>query len=170
MRPSAILIPLAAIAGMLAAALYFALGSHDRTDTVPDDNSHVPALAGVPATPADSGKTEQLPTDMAQLVRSEPRNPEWAPKSEAVIRANMAKLPYIDTDGPLKIVCASTICEVSGLAPGMLAERDLGQFWALLQSPIVQAPLSKSGLQMAGASFGRPGRPRAFLMYYRLGV
>lgn len=170
MRPSAILIPLVAIAALVAAALYFALGDNDRTSAVPGGNSQVPARAAAPLAPADSGETENLPTDMAQLVRSEPRNPEWAPRSEASIRASMIKLPYIDVDGPLKVLCASTICEVSGSAPKMLAEKDLGQFWALLQSPIVQAPLAKSGLQIGGASFGRPGNPRAFAIYYRLGV
>lgn len=170
MRPSAILIPLVAIAALFAVALYFALGDNDHTAVASDDDSQVPTLAAAPSVPAHRGETETLPTDMAQLVRSEPRSPEWAAKSEASIRGSMIKVPYVDVDGPLKVVCASTICEVSGSAPKMLAEKDLGQFWALLQSPIVQGPLAKGGLQIGGASFGQPGNPRGFVMYYRLGV
>lgn len=170
MRPSAILIPLVAIAALLAAALYFALGDNDRTAAVADGNGQVPTLAAAPPVPAGSAAMESLPTDMAQRVRSEPRNREWAAKSEASIRGSMIKVPYIDVDGPLKILCASTICEVSGSAPKMLAEKDLGQFWALLQNPIVQEPLAKGGLQIGGASFGRPGNPRGFVLYYTLGV
>lgn len=170
MRPSAILVPLGFAAGLMAAALYIVLHGDDSPVQPPNGNSQAPALAAAQPAPAAGAGTESPPADMGQLVRSEPRNPEWAPKSEAAIRASMIKLPYIDLDGPLKVMCASTICEVSGSAPKMLAEKDLGQFWGLLQSPIVQASLGKGGLQMGGASFGRPGNPRAFVIYYRLGV
>lgn len=170
MRPSAILVPLGFAAGLMAAALYMILHGDDGPVQPPDGNSQAPSLAAAQPAPAAGAEAENLPADLGQLVRSEPRNPEWAPKSEAAIRASMIKLPYIDLDGPLKVMCASTICEVSGSAPKMLAEKDLGQFWGLLQSPIVQASLGKAGLQMGGASFGRPGNPRAFVIYYRLGI
>lgn len=170
MRRSMILIPLAALAALIAAALYYALGDNDHSVAAPDSSDRAGIPEAVQSAPNAGPETEGLPTDMAHLVRSEPRNPEWAPKSEAAIRASMIKLPYIDVDGPLKIMCASTVCEVSGSAPKMLAEKDLGQFWALLQSPIVQASLTKGGLQLGGASFGRPGNPRAFVIHYRLGI
>ncbi len=170
MRPSAILVPLAVASGLVAAALYISLHGDDDPVQPSDGSGQAPALVAAQPAPAAGAGTESPPADMGQLVRSEPRNPEWASKSEAAIRASMVKLPYIDLGGPMKIVCASTICEVSGSAPTMLAEKDLGQFWGLLQSPVVQASLSKGGLQMGGASFGRPGNPRAFVIYYRLGI
>jgi len=52
-------------------------------------------------------------------VVGERRDSQWAPEAEDALRARMAQVPDLDGDDhPLKILCATTACEVTGRLSG----------------------------------------------------
>lgn len=171
MKRSTIFALAAAVTVIGAATLYLGSGGEGEGEGTDNavaavDGSWDPSLAmsGIKA-PENTGN----PADLSALVREEPRDAAWAGRSEAAIQASMNRVPFMDVSGPLDIRCSTSVCEVSGSAPDVLQGNDLGQYWGLLQSAIVQKPLAKNGLEMAGASYGRPGNPHAFIIYFRRG-
>lgn len=158
------------VATVLAGAiLYVAFGRGNdgpsETDASKAGYVQLPAMTiSRPAAPPKA--VADLPQNLAESVRAELRDADWAPKSEKSIRATVGRLPFMDMGGTAHVYCAASICELSGSAPDMLSEKDLVQFWALLRSSIVLAPLARDGLEMGSASFGRPDNPRAYVLYF----
>ena len=129
--------------------------------------------------PLIGGPVERFPqpADFHAKVRAEPRDSDWATRTESAIRARLLQIPLIGKDGnALRITCARTICEIAGTvavpssnegledptAPHNIAIRDL-------QVAPLPDDLAKIGLKSESASFtGSKGKPErsVFLVYY----
>ena len=101
------------------------------------------------------------------MLRGEGRDEAWATRSEAMLRAEFARLPGMDRGSrPIAINCGTTLCEVSGDNDD---PRDglNGNRMKSLQDPELDAMLSRRGYDNKGVMFG-PGRTgEAFLGYYQ---
>ena len=131
------------------------------------------------AEPLIGGPLERFkqPADLHAQVRSELRDPEWAPRMEKAIKARVLKIPLIGKDGnELRVTCAATLCEIAGsiVAPQSMAEREdpRSQFSKTIQDlqvPPLPDDLARLGLKSESGSFtGAKGKPdrSVFLLYY----
>src|SRR5260221_9441456 len=67
------------------------------------------------------------PADLHARVRAETRDPDWAPRTEAAVRARLLQIPVVGKDGnTLRVICAATLCEFAGTLIG--TEQPLEQY------------------------------------------
>jgi DNA-binding CsgD family transcriptional regulator len=104
---------------------------------------------------------------LAGQVRSETRDPAWAPRAEAALQAWYRGIAHVGT--PLTATCAATVCEVRGsIMPGV-SEADRSATWRALQAE-PGAAIGKAGLRDR-AWFGirtseTPGEPDRFILLW----
>lgn len=128
------------------------------------------AQAGTPTIPNDANLQAALPDpDLApralyERIRAEPRDAEWAARSERSIKAAMTPVPYIRQDD-LRVSCASTLCEIRGTMPEGLTNDNANVGMEELQGEKLHNTLVKAGLQTATASFGGGNGAQSFTIY-----
>jgi DNA-binding CsgD family transcriptional regulator len=127
--------------------------------------------------PLIAGSLERFPqpADLHAQLRSQKRDPNWAPRMEIVIRARLVEVPLVGKNGnALRVTCARTLCEIAGTVITTKDEADdqnspSNRTIQALQVPPLPDDLSKAGLKNEGDSFfsgnGKPDRI-AFLLYY----
>jgi DNA-binding CsgD family transcriptional regulator len=110
-------------------------------------------------------------------VRSEARDPSWASPTERSLQTIFSAIPHVGADGNyLRVICASTVCEVAGtLDPSFAATESAG--WAELNratmtelNPHALEPETKrlrlvSPFAIEGTTPEEPARWR-FLFYF----
>jgi hypothetical protein len=155
-------------ASIIGAALFYVLisGSRKAGGADASNEQYVQLVESVAASKPPSSETAAQSAAMEDDVRSEPRDAVWADSRERSIRNAVGRLPFMDMAGQVRVLCATTICEVSVVAPDTLGPEHMRQFWALLQSSVVLGPLAKEGLKFRSASIGRNGDPHAILLYF----
>jgi hypothetical protein len=104
------------------------------------------------------------PRALYKRVRTEPRDEEWAARSERNIRAALAPIPYISPNS-LRVSCGSTLCEVRGIMPKDLSMENMNVAMQALQGEKLRQPLAEAGLQQQMASFGGGGGTPGFTIY-----
>jgi hypothetical protein len=165
------ILALTAAAGLATAVIYFrSTGDAPQSSgvvIVQGANAVAAQPAAAPPASASIDAMLDSPEGQHQLVRSEARDAAWASRSEASIKTSLENVPFLGVDGSLQTVCATSLCEVSGEVPAAVTEPELAQYWQLLQGAPVRDGLSKQGLEMRSAQFGRPGNPRAFSLYFK---
>ena len=100
-------------------------------------------------------------------LRGEGRDKAWATRSEAMLRAEIARMPGMDKGRrPIAINCGTTLCEIAG----DLADADRGvngQRMSSVGDAALQAMLWRRGYHSLGTTYG-PGRTGdAFVSYYQ---
>jgi DNA-binding CsgD family transcriptional regulator len=117
------------------------------------------------------------PAALHAQVRTESRDPYWAPRTEEAIRARALQIPVIGKGGnTLRVTCASKICEIAGSIrmPGNMTEEydpklPESRAQSALQTPPFVDDISKLGLKNeAGLFTGAKGdkNQAIFLLYY----
>lgn len=113
----------------LAAAL---LAPAPQTVPVPD-----PLLDGV------IGKAETTAPRLHERVRAEKRDAAWAPPAEATLRTAYADIPGVSGE-PLRVICAATLCEVTGTITAQ-GEKDVNATMQALQGTSLAGELRAQG-------------------------
>ena len=117
------------------------------------------------------------PAALHAQVRAESRDPSWASKTEAAIRARALQIPLIGKDGnTLRITCASKLCEIAGsihMPKKAQAEFDPkspeSRAQTALQTPPFVDDISKLGLKNESGLFtGTKDKDDqiVFILYY----
>ena len=134
------------------------------TPTVPSSNA--------PSDPVKAMLAQDGPraSDLRRQLAAEERDPDWAPQMERRVRARYAAVRFVDGgENPLSVTCGSTLCEVSGMFPVNLSERDLNASMTDIQTKTA-FDITKLGLKSATGMFGSPPniKPRrnAFVLYW----
>lgn len=100
-------------------------------------------------------QTGPEPATLHAQVRSEPRDAEWASRTEQAIRARTLQIPPIGKNGnALRVTCATKLCEIAGsirtphVSPGEYDPKSPGSraLSALQGSPFTDE-ISKLGLK-----------------------
>jgi hypothetical protein len=106
------------------------------------------------------------PSALYKRVRAEPRDVDWAPRSERNITAALTAVPYVNVDD-LRVSCASTLCEVRGAMPEGLSIENANVAMEAIQGQKLQSALDSTGLKPALITFGGGARAhaRTFTMY-----
>jgi len=162
--------PQMGVYAMLAFFLVAAAGAAAlMSQAQPRDNA-VDPLIGAPIVTAPD------PAALHAKVRSEPRDPVWAPRMEAAIRERVMQIPVLGKNGNiLRVTCASSLCEIAGTmtwpsSRPKLYDPKLPQNEA--QSALQDAPfrndLAKLGLKEEAGTFisGKAPDTSAFLLYW----
>jgi hypothetical protein len=134
--------------------------------------SRSPVLAPVPTgdllgTLSPDRRNAQSADALAHLVATEKRDPDWAGGSEAAIQERMGSLAYIGGHRPLRVYCAATVCEVSGLAEPDGETGSMDTIWEALEHETAGDELGYYGLERIATRFGTSSAPGAFTLYYR---
>lgn len=142
------------------------------------DSPVVSGVAVSAATPAVSvfseHRAQDTPPDLDKLqmlVRNEPRDLRWAPLAEENLKSEYyTVLANSGSERTLKIICATTLCEVTGLiAVGSLPDQ-ASQTLAMVQDQKLSEAVFKLGFRKDGVFSVRndPATPRQmkFTSYY----
>lgn len=116
------------------------------------------------------------PADLHARVRTEQRDPAWAPKMENAIQARLMSMPLVGKDGnALRVTCGATLCEIAGtlLTPSKAEQADQNSQFNrtvnALQVPPLTDDLMHLGLKVESGTFtsakGKPDRA-VYLLYY----
>lgn len=119
------------------------------------------AVAGSPADRQDD------PRQLYAMVRSEPRDTVWANSSEALIKDSLGAVPYLGRGSPFEVTCATTVCEVTGVAAAGAQPETIQRAWDSLRPTINTSLIVGHGLQSTAATFGSGHSLHAFTIYYR---
>ena len=126
------------------------------------------AQAGDPILGRFAGGAERHPSLLYGHVRSEPREPEWAPRAEAALKARYESLVNSGRVEDLRVLCASTICEVAGAIVGKNPD-GINSTMREIQNRELAEPLAQTGLTNQSAMFGsRPNSRQAVFATYWL--
>ncbi len=88
-------------------------------------------------------------------LKSEPRDPIWAPASERLLNRQYATIPYIGGKGRLlDIYCATDNCVVIGDLPRNTGRREVGTAMSALQSIDLIEAMMAQGFKDNGTGFG----------------
>lgn len=102
-----------------------------------------------------------------ERVRAETRDAPWAARAEAAIKARYAPSSSSGQVENVRVICASTVCEMAGLIGGG-GENDVDVAMQTLQDHRFEARLDEIGLKRQGARFvSRPNSDEtAFAIYW----
>jgi hypothetical protein len=107
------------------------------------------------------------PRTLYTKIRSQPRDRDWAVRSERAIGAALAAIPNLAVNQPVRVSCAATLCEVNGgFAPGLNQEQENEAALALQGGPFHDA-LVRSGLEPYAGHFGATERGGRYSLYFR---
>lgn len=159
------------VLAMMSFLLVAAAGAAAMMSQAPVVSNTIDPLIGEPL------RTSPDPAALHARVRSERRDPEWAPRVESAVRARLLQMPVIGKEGnALRVICATELCELAGTItwPDPLPKEgfeDLPQNQAqhALQDVPLADDLAKLGLKSeAGLFTGGKGKPErsVFLLYY----
>ena len=109
------------------------------------------------------------PRALHAKLRQETRDAEWASRAEGAIKLQLAKVPYIGGVENSSIRCASTVCEINGVAPPDLANANINSAWQALQGNDLRDELRKQGLVSASSIFGSNNGKATYTLYYKRG-
>ena len=91
----------------------------------------------------------------------EERDDAWASKTEAALDTRIAPIPNI---GPIKVKCASTLCQVAGwIGPGDSSQIDTAM--QVLQGPAFRNDAAKLGLEAQAAWFSGDRQRTSFVIF-----
>lgn len=156
---------------MVALFLVVAAGTASLLSQAPAAKIEIDPLLGAPLPKFTD------PAEWHAKVRSEGRDPQWAPGTETKLRERVLQIPLIGKAGnELRVLCASTLCEIAGtvVVPAPKSEQEdqkspFNQAIKGLQVSPLPDDLAKLGLKSEGATFtsakGKPDRS-VFLVYY----
>lgn len=150
--------PIVMIALLLTAAAAAAL-----TFTTPTAPSPAAQDASIDAFFPDNAHDARR---LVALVRSETRDPAWAPIAEAAL---LAQLGAVAGEGaPLSVTCAATVCAVTGSLPASLSDPQKSAAVQALQDVGSGDTLGKAGLKSREwfGIRGAPGEPERFAMLW----
>ncbi|MFL6758230.1 MAG: hypothetical protein ACJ8EG_11760, partial [Sphingomicrobium sp.] len=118
---------------------------------------------------------DDSPARLHQRIRAEQRDPAWAPVTEQALHTVYSRVEHVGgPNNPLRIMCATTLCEVAGTIDAPASKTDeeslrtpLNRTLQALQGKLLQDDLAKSGLEHVSGFFGggKPGQT-AFLQYW----
>ncbi len=109
---------------------------------------------------------EMEPKALYVKVRREPRDSNWASAEERAIRYELAKIPYIGGEQPPRILCATSVCEVSGATVKGLPDANANVTWTSLQSVGFRDALAKQNLTQVAGIFGGGGKEASTYTLY----
>ena len=102
-------------------------------------------------------------TSPAAALRIEGRDATWAGPTEAALQRRIASFSFID--GSAEITCAVSVCVISGSTQANTTE-DVKLMWQELQQ-FSESETLPAGLISTAASYGQPGAPYRFTLYFR---
>lgn len=107
------------------------------------------------------------PRTLYTKIRSQPRDREWATRSERAIGAALAAIPNLGGNEQVRVSCAATLCEVTGgFAPGLGQEQENAAALALQGGSFHEA-LAPFGLEPYAGHFGAAERGSRYSLYFR---
>ena len=116
------------------------------------------------------GRSNDNPSDFRDRFLAETRDDSWAAATERAARARYAAIPGLAHDASLRVVCASTICQVSGHSVPGGDEAEQNKALAALQGAALITEFGALGLQreaVAVKGVGTKGVPAfAFVSYW----
>jgi len=143
----------------------------DAPPAAPPGGSAISVEAGmapIPIAPTrENGKRAEAGT---LLVAYEKRDRSWAARSETAIQTLMRGIPYVGGSHYLKIKCAASACEVSGVADADTATGSMKPVWEALEHDTAGAQLRAQGLERTAAIFDTGRSGDEFRIYYRRAV
>lgn len=107
------------------------------------------------------------PRQLYALVRSEPRDAVWANFSERLVRESLGSVPDVGRGAPLEVTCATSVCEVTGVAAAGAPPEAIRRAWEALRGAVDTPLIAGNGLHYAAATFGSGHSLHDFTIYYR---
>lgn len=140
-----------------------ALSPAPTTATTLPSQDHVARLRGIM-------KAFPQQKAMFETLRSERRDPQWAPRSEAMLTALYGAMPYAGEAGrTLDIYCGSINCVAMGDLPAHNLHGEVNQAMAAMQSIDLTRSLMAKGYTPNGSAFGpsTTDNRQMFVTFYR---
>jgi DNA-binding CsgD family transcriptional regulator len=163
-RKGRIVMPLILIGGLAAAlvTLQAERGGNpaNRATQIPPDPLVVSVL---PAAPDVS--------ELHDFVRKEARDVSWADRTEAELRSGYSAIPHMTDDGPVRVICSTSLCEVAAVLPDdkrMTKAENLTFYRDLATNPFFDR-MEKLGLKQQMSSMGgsnAKGSRKVFVAYW----
>lgn len=136
----------AIIAGVAAAALLLQ-GTPERAPGAGAAASD-PLLGGLVAGTSDH------PSRLHGLLRAEERDARWAPAIETALKQRYARIPGIGGAEGLRVICATTLCEVAGPLDEGPTPDATNATMQILQGEALRDDVAKLGLDSGSMGFG----------------
>ena len=151
-RKGQIVMPLILIGGLAAAliAAQVKQSAAGATHVAPD------AVILAQLVPFD---VQAQTAELHALVRREARDEPWAGDTEAALRGRYSEIPHMNDTGEVRVLCATTLCEVVQSLPGLdqVNRSERGALDLALQSDPVRSDIGKLGLTEHGTRFSSNG-------------
>ncbi|KRC81490.1 helix-turn-helix domain-containing protein [Sphingomonas sp. Root241] len=125
----------------LAVMLIFALGATLTTALLAPAPQTAPAAD--PLLDGVVGKAETTAPRLHERVRAEKRDAAWAPRAEARLRTAYAHILGVGGE-PLRVICAATLCEVTGTITAQ-GEKDINATMQALQGTSLSGEVRAQG-------------------------
>jgi DNA-binding CsgD family transcriptional regulator len=138
----------AMLMSVLLAGAFAAIALVTQPQSQPKPMSPAPAavLAVVQDTPS--------PRDLHDRIAAEPRDPAWAPATEAKLARWFASRPAIaGITGPVTVHCGSTMCEAFGSYPSDTPADRTNAAWSEIQGKPFRDAIAPLGLNGENFSF-----------------
>jgi DNA-binding CsgD family transcriptional regulator len=177
-RPSATLVaqpeaetwrPQTGVFAMIAVLVAAAAAGAVLMNQAPTASTGVDPLIGTIPSSADD------PARVYARIRTENRDPAWAPRTEDALRADYATIAHVGAPiESLRVTCARTLCEVAGIIDAPPSPPDVqdlkspvNRTMQALQGKALHNELVKIGLENLSGYFGggKPGK-MVFLQYW----
>lgn len=129
----------------------------------PSPSAEHTTMPPIPVARENGRKAEE----QSLAVAYEKRDADWAPRSEGAIRDFIRGFGHIAADRPLKVKCALSACEVTGIASPDPATGELQSVWDAIERDTAGAELRAYGLERTAAVFDTGRSADEFRIYYR---
>ena len=134
--------------------------SRSSTSSPPDE------LVATAETPLLRTLPPEDPRALYRQLRSEARDPVWAPRAESSVKAALANIPYVDRAGGPTIRCAASLCEVHGTF-AQASDDNTNVAMQQLQGDVLRRRLGAAGLDQGLAAFTGGNKQSGFTLYLR---
>ncbi len=131
-------------------------------DAGKDMEAHIPDDADMRASAPDPMSD---PEALYKRIRSEPRDREWAARSENSIKAALIPVPYLNRAKDVRVSCAATLCEVHGSLAEEANMDNRNVAMQALQGERFQNALTSAGLTIMTSSYTGSGKTTMFTFY-----
>lgn len=131
-------------------------------DAGKDMETHIPEDAGIRASAPDPLSD---PEALYKRIRSEPRDRDWATRSENAIKAALIPVPYLDRAKDVRVSCATTLCEVHGSLAEEASMDNQNVAMQALQGDRFHNALTSGGLTIMTSSYTGNGKTTGFTFY-----
>ncbi|UVO49419.1 hypothetical protein M0208_02410 [Sphingomonas sp. SUN019] len=110
--------------------------------------------------------TSDSPRALHDRLRAEPRDAEWASRTEGKIKDAYVSIPYVGTSAdPLRIRCGTSVCEVAGTLPERLSMANSNVAMDALQGKQLNDRFTGNGLDVKSMLFGSGSGKQTFVTY-----